>query len=148
MIHQALTWTNIGSLTFVQTSMHAIAHRVYGHCKRVCIESWLWEKTPLPHWGIEPASVACQSHALPTKLPPHSKPPPTPPIYYECKIWLFSSFFLNPNLAFCIWRPYSDSSILWVNYALEQSLNSRITCETRNTQMHTIPSPISHTDTQ
>ena len=48
--------------------MHAIAHGgVYGHRKRVCTESWLWEKNPLPHRGIEPASAACRSDALPTE---------------------------------------------------------------------------------
>ena len=28
-----------------------------GHRKRVCTESWLWEKNPLPLRGLEPASV-------------------------------------------------------------------------------------------
>ena len=37
---------------------------VYGHHKRVCTESWLWEKSPLPHRGIEPAFAVCQSDAL------------------------------------------------------------------------------------
>ena len=40
------------------------------HHKRVCAESWLWEKNPFPHRGIEPASAACQSDALPTELHP------------------------------------------------------------------------------
>ena len=35
---------------------------VYGHRQRVCTESWLWEKNPLPHWGIEPV---CQQLAGP-----------------------------------------------------------------------------------
>ena len=39
---------------------------------RVCTESWLPEKkTPLPHRGIEHASTACRSDALPTKPHPH-----------------------------------------------------------------------------
>ena len=38
--------------------------RVYGHCKRVCTESWLWDKNPLPHRGIQPASSACRTDAL------------------------------------------------------------------------------------
>ena len=29
-----------------------------GTRKRVCTESWLWEKNPLPHRGIEPSSAA------------------------------------------------------------------------------------------
>ena len=30
---------------------------LYGHRKRVCFESWLWEKNPLLHQEIEPASA-------------------------------------------------------------------------------------------
>ena len=41
------------------------------HCKRVYAESWLWERNPLLHQGIKPASVACQSDALPTEPHPH-----------------------------------------------------------------------------
>ena len=38
--------------------MQAIAHgEMYGHRQRVCVEFWLWEKNPLPHRGLEPASV-------------------------------------------------------------------------------------------
>ena len=44
---------------------------MYGHRKRVCTESWLWEKNPFPHRGIELASAACRSDALPTELHPH-----------------------------------------------------------------------------
>ena len=45
---------------------------VYGHRKKVCTESWLWEKNPLPHRGFEPVSAACRSDALPTELPTYS----------------------------------------------------------------------------
>ena len=31
------------------------------HLKRVCSESWHWEKNPLPHCGIKPVSVALLS---------------------------------------------------------------------------------------
>ena len=44
--------------------MHAIAHGVTDTRKRVCTGSWPWEKNPLPHWGIEPASAVCRSDAL------------------------------------------------------------------------------------
>ena len=44
---------------------------VYGNCKRVYTENWFCEKNPLPHRGIEPASAACRSDALPTELHPH-----------------------------------------------------------------------------
>ena len=46
---------------------------LYGHRKRVCTESWPWEKNPLPDRGLEPASVlplAFQSGALPAELSP------------------------------------------------------------------------------
>ena len=46
---------------------------VHGHRKRVCTESWLWEKNPLPHRGIEPASATFRSDFLPTELHPHPK---------------------------------------------------------------------------
>ena len=32
---------------------------------RVCTERWLWEKNPLPHRGIEPATAARRSDAPP-----------------------------------------------------------------------------------
>ena len=38
--------------------------------KRVCTESWHWEKNPLPHRGIEPASAACRSDVPATELHP------------------------------------------------------------------------------
>ena len=42
---------------------------LYGPCKRVYAESWLWEKNPLPHQGLKSASVLClgfQPAAVPT----------------------------------------------------------------------------------
>lgn len=38
---------------------------------RVCTENGLWEKNPLPHWGLQPVSVlhlAFQLDSLPTEL--------------------------------------------------------------------------------
>ena len=43
---------------------------LFGHRRRVCTESWLWGKNPLPHQGIEPASAVCWSDGLPTKYIP------------------------------------------------------------------------------
>ena len=63
IIHRTLTWTT-GSLTCAQMLMHAIAHGVYGHRKRVCTESWLWEENPSSHRGIEPSSVAWRADTL------------------------------------------------------------------------------------
>ena len=56
-----------------QTMVHAVAH---GSCTDTLRESALkvdWEKSPLPHQGLEPTSVlrqALQSDALPTELFP------------------------------------------------------------------------------
>ena len=54
---------------------------MYGHHKRVCAESVLWEKNPLPHGGIKPASAAWQSDALATELHPCLSSTFSPPIY-------------------------------------------------------------------
>ena len=46
---------------------------LYGHCKRACTESWLWDKKQnknLPYRGIGPASQTCWSNALATELHP------------------------------------------------------------------------------
>ena len=39
---------------------------LYGHrkTKRVCTESWLWEKNHLPHQGLKPTSVLCLAFQL------------------------------------------------------------------------------------
>ena len=58
-----LTWTT-GSLTSAQMLIHEIAHRGVRTHIRVFTESWLWEKNPLPHQGIESASAAWWSGAL------------------------------------------------------------------------------------
>ena len=57
------------------------AQVVYGHRKRVCTESWLWEKNPLARGGIEPVSAACRSDAVPTELYPH------PPFHNSLRSW-------------------------------------------------------------
>ena len=43
---------------------------LYRHLRTVCTESWLREKNPLPHWGIEPVSAVSQFDTLPTELQP------------------------------------------------------------------------------
>ena len=64
IIHQTVTWTT-GPLTCAQMSMHVIAHGgCTDTCKRVRTESWPWEKNPLPHRRIEPASAAWRSDGL------------------------------------------------------------------------------------
>ena len=51
---------------------------LHKHPKRVCTENWPEKKKPLPHRGTEPASVVCQSNALPTDQQPCQKYPPAP----------------------------------------------------------------------
>ena len=64
IIHRTPTWTT-GSLTCAQMLMHAVAHRGCTDTrKRVCTESWLWKKNPLPHHGIKPTSAGWRSDAL------------------------------------------------------------------------------------
>ena len=48
--------------------VHAIAHGGCADAVRLCTESWLAEKNPLPHLGLEPSSVLCLvfSRRLPT----------------------------------------------------------------------------------
>ena len=81
IIHQTLTWippnSDVDHRIFnVCTDVNACARTegVYGHRKRVCSESWLWEKYPLLHRGIRLASAMCQSKTLPTELHPHPIP--------------------------------------------------------------------------
>ena len=56
----------------VRTDVNACdcTRRLYGHRKRICTESCLWEKNPLPYRGNEPASAVCRSDDLPTELHP------------------------------------------------------------------------------
>lgn len=46
-------------ITGTQVLMHVTVHGA-AHCKTVCTKSWPWEKSPLPHQGVEPASAACR----------------------------------------------------------------------------------------
>ena len=46
----------------------------YGHHRRVSTESWLWEKRPLPHRGMESASAAWRSDILPMSYIPTPMP--------------------------------------------------------------------------
>ena len=70
---QTKVWLPILGIFNVRTDVSACDYTrgLCGHRKRVCTESCLWEKNPLPHRGIEPASAACRSDALPTELHPH-----------------------------------------------------------------------------
>ena len=56
---QWLLWLPVFGIFNVCTDVNACdcTWRLYGHCKRVCTESWLWEKNPLPYQGLEPVSV-------------------------------------------------------------------------------------------
>ena len=56
---QWLLWLPVFGIFNVCTDVNACdcTWRLYGHRKRVCTESWLWEKNPLPYQGLEPVSV-------------------------------------------------------------------------------------------
>ena len=71
IILRTLTWTT-GSSACSQMLMRAVVHGGEWTLKRVCTESWLWEKNPFSHRGIESASAACRFDALPTEL--HLRP--------------------------------------------------------------------------
>ena len=71
---QSKVWLPMFGIFSVRTDVHACDEGtwgLHGHHKRVCTESWLQEKNPLPHRAIEPGSAACRFHTLPTELPPH-----------------------------------------------------------------------------
>ena len=71
IIQWTLTWTT-GCFN-VCTDVSACEHMgVYGHHKRVCTENLLWEKNPLPHLGIEPASAVWRCDALTIWATSHS----------------------------------------------------------------------------
>ena len=75
IIRWTLTWTT-GSLTCAQ--MCVFTRGCTDTRKRVCTESWLWEKNPLPHRWIEPASAAWRSDALTNWA---TAPPGTGPVF-------------------------------------------------------------------
>ena len=70
---QTMVWLPMFGIFNTRTDVPACncTQGLYGHRKRVCTESWLWQKNPLLHRGLEPASrlrLAFQSNALPTEL--------------------------------------------------------------------------------
>ena len=69
---RTLVWLPVSGIFHVHTDADACncTLGLFWHHKRVCSESWLWEKNPLPHQGLKPTQVlhlACQSDALPTE---------------------------------------------------------------------------------
>ena len=56
---QTMVWLSVFGIFNVRTDVDVCdwTRGLYGHRKRVCTGSWLWEKNPLPHRGLEPASV-------------------------------------------------------------------------------------------
>ena len=89
---QTKVWLPMFAIFNVRTDVnaHDCTWGLYGHRKRVCTESWLWEKNPLPHRGIRSALAVCRFNALQTVLHPH------PCVHYATKavlkwwIWVFS----------------------------------------------------------
>ena len=58
---RTMVWLPVFGIFNVHTDVDACdcTRELYGHRKRVCTGSYLWEKNPLPHRGLEPASVSC-----------------------------------------------------------------------------------------
>ena len=99
-------WYNcqcLGFLTCAQKSRNAVAHKgLYGHRKRVCTGSRLWEKNPLPNWGHEPASVLRLAFSIGRStnwaIPVPPVPPPALPgavLIADSKHWFTTSFLLE-----------------------------------------------------
>ena len=70
---QTVVWLSVFGICKVRTELDVCdcTPEMYGHRKRVCTESRLWEKNALSHRGLEPASVlrlAFESDALPPEL--------------------------------------------------------------------------------
>ena len=92
--------------------------RLYGHCKRVCIESQLWGKIPCCYRGTEPASVASWSVALPTELHP------CPHMWYRKHIsvrHISASFCHSSN-------PISTHTVLHLSYLKHNSFTLLYVC--------------------
>ena len=72
---QTMLWLQAFRMFNVRTDVYACdcTRGLYRHRRRVYIGNWLWEKNPLPHRGLEPASalrLAFQSDAVLTELFP------------------------------------------------------------------------------
>ena len=74
---------------------------VYGHWKRVCTESWLWEENPLLHWEIEPVSAAWQSGSLTNWATSH-------PLFWG----------KNPSCSTVLVTERKSSNCLYMNYCV------------------------------
>ena len=83
--------------------MHAIAHGGCADtCKRVCTESWLWEKMPLPHQRIEPASAAWRSDAVTNQAT-------APPLHILLLLYFSVASFLHfPLVLYVSFLPFSS----------------------------------------
>ena len=72
-----MVWLTVTGIFNVHTDVDTCdcTRGLYGHGKRVCTGSWLWNKNPLPQRGLEPLLVmrlVFQSDALPAEqFAPH-----------------------------------------------------------------------------
>ena len=105
--------------------LHAGAVRT---CKRVCPESWLRKKNPLPHWGIKPASAVCQSDALPTDLHPYMRDVlGTHPCFHIKFTSIFSVCWSH------LWHQ-KDSNILNIKHCITMYMLEKATRTIKRTQ--------------
>ena len=109
---------------------HAIAH---GGCtdtvKESALKSWLWEKNPLLHQGLEPVSVLClafQSDDLPTELsPPFISYPRPYNLHLRAENQAFPCDLIIFNTVMCLDLRW-PSRLGWLDWALPVKSGTRL----------------------
>ena len=115
-----MVWLPVFGIFNVHTDVDACdcTPGLYGHRKRDCTGSWLWEKNPLPLRGLEPVSVlrlALQSDALPTKL---SRP----------LQWCFRPWWVLPSSL--LWPTRCSDGSIWNRFQPHRLVTSFLTYDT------------------
>ena len=77
-VSRPVVWLAVFGIFNVRTDVEECdcTRVLYGHRRRVCTETWLWEKNILPHRGLEPATVlrlAFQRNAVAAELFPRER---------------------------------------------------------------------------
>ena len=121
----------------VQTIVWLPVFRIFNACTDVmhsaahggCTGSWLWQKNPLLHWGLEPASVLCLSirHATNSAIP-------TPNC---CKLSVvFHVFFSFLFFLFCLKKKERHIYIYSIRRAFIVLILHVFPCSTEFTKMN------------
>ena len=101
---------------------------------RVCTESWLWEKNPLPHQGIEPVSAAC----LPSDLLIEPHPHLSDVMFCTCLVSHYTPAEVLLSVSRCVWPDAMHlSCLLLYKYRSAKGLLNVSNCVWRdNDVMH------------